>query len=494
MAKLDIFISDNEYNKNKAIHLAKALIFITLIILFIPSVNAEVTNLQVSPDNPNPGDKITISGAADTDSVDATVDFTKTVSVSKGEYSYTIEDVEIPKGDNTFRVVAKGVKDLKVDANVWWAPSLSSDASGGTASVGTSLVPSGTYKITISGNAQDGKSKVDLTIVASRILETQNSNFDFSYDTDPIPEGTFTLKVGDITKIITLGSPTSGDNDTDDSNDGDGGDDSSSSSGGTVGGGTTPDDLADNVEVSETEKRKMRSNQLVKSEFNKESNPVKYINITSKITTLDLRINVEVLKDTSTIVEKEPDGIVYKNLNIWVGYDGYATTENIINSTVEFKVDNNWIENNNIDPDSITLIHYNRDQKKWIELNTEKIKENDFDTYYIAHPSHFSPFAIIGHELSKGETKSENNNNNNNESGQSKVNDTPSGSENSKADINDSENLKSNGSSTDTNSTPNNNKTNANDSNMVLDNSYLSFLILIAVIGILGAVLLVKRR
>jgi PGF-pre-PGF domain-containing protein len=233
---------------------------------------------------------------------------------------------------------------------------------------------------------------------------------------------------------------------------------------------------------------------LVKSEFNKESNPVKYINITSKITTLDIRINVEVLKDTSTIVEKEPDGVVYKNLNIWVGYDGYATIENIINSTVEFKVDNNWIENNNIDPDSITLIHYNKDQKKWIELNTEKIKENDFDTYYIAHPSHFSPFAIIGHELSKGETKSENNNNNNNESGQSKVNDTPSGSENSKADINDSENLKSNGSSTDTNSTPNNNKANANDSNMVLDNSYLSFLILIAVIGILGAVLLVKRR
>ncbi|WP_292485234.1 hypothetical protein [Methanohalobium sp.] len=205
MIKPKNLTSYSKKKTNNSIGLTKILLVLTFIVLFIPSVSAEVTNLHISPDNPNPGDEVNISGTATTDDVEATVEFTKSVNVSEGKYSYTINNVKIPEGDNTFKVIADGVKNLKVDANVWWAPTLSSDASDGTASVGTSMVPSGTYDITISGDAQDDTSSVDLTIVATRVLSTDSSgNFEFSYDTDPIPEGDFSLTVGSESRTINL--------------------------------------------------------------------------------------------------------------------------------------------------------------------------------------------------------------------------------------------------------------------------------------------------
>ena len=72
------------------------------------------------------------------------------------------------------------------------------------------------------------------------------------------------------------------------------------------------------------------------------------------------------------------------------------TDSNIENTTIEFKVNNSWIVNNNVDQDSITL---NRYTTQWTALPTTK-KSNDGNyAYYFAETPGFSLFAITGSEV-----------------------------------------------------------------------------------------------
>jgi PGF-pre-PGF domain-containing protein len=120
------------------------------------------------------------------------------------------------------------------------------------------------------------------------------------------------------------------------------------------------------------------------------------VNITSRITAMDIPVNVEVLDDTSVMVKKEPSGKIYKHLNIWVGNTGFAIPENINSATIRFRVDNGWITDNDIDPDTIVLMHYEETTDEWTKLPTEQVSKNEEYTNYRASTPHFSPFAISG--------------------------------------------------------------------------------------------------
>ncbi len=81
----------------------------------------------------------------------------------------------------------------------------SSEASGDTATVSQSNVPPGTYTIKIDGDAGEGVSEVNLKITAFKgIKADSNGNFSYSYNTTAVPPGNFEVKVGGITKEITL--------------------------------------------------------------------------------------------------------------------------------------------------------------------------------------------------------------------------------------------------------------------------------------------------
>ncbi len=81
----------------------------------------------------------------------------------------------------------------------------SSNASGDTAIVAHSNVPPGTYKIKIDGNAGEGVSEVNLKITAfKKIKADSNGNFSYSYNTTAVPPGNFEVKIGEVTKEITL--------------------------------------------------------------------------------------------------------------------------------------------------------------------------------------------------------------------------------------------------------------------------------------------------
>ena len=400
----------------KRLHKCILLLFIALI-LGISTASA----FEVSPSNPTVGDTITISGTSSADSVKANVEFTKTVPVKGGEYKYRINDVEIPKGSNTFMVKAEGVEDLNVRVKIlfWITKSAEYVSSSGVARVSQSNVPSGTYDIQIDGPAATGTSSVDLTITASQNIDVENGVFKGEYNTISIPPGQFKVTVAGETKTITLRSPGSSSG-------------GSGSSGG--GGGSTPDSSDNNVDVEELSTKRVFSNTPVEFRFSNPEVPIKSINLTSAITVMNVPVRIEVLKDTSVMVKKEPNGNVYKHINIWVGNAGFAIPENIKSAKVIFQVENNWIEDNNIDniePKSVVLMHYEEDADQWTRLPTDMISKNDQYTLYQANVTHFSPFAIAGEARQTTNTDNQTDSNQTNttaENGQQDSSETPANS------------------------------------------------------------------
>jgi len=370
------------------------------------------TAFEVSPANPVVGDKITISGIPVGESTDVLVQFSKTVPVNKdGKYEYNVNDVEIPDGNNRFTVKAEGVKDLSVGVDMWlFTPHINADASNGVATVSQSNVPSGKYNIKIEGNALSDQSDVYLTITASQTINTDDG--EMNYSTSSIPAGDFRVTVGGETKTITLSSTGSG------SSSGSSG--SSTNTGG--GGDTTPDAANGNVDIVVSDTKRVFSEMPVEYKFSQSSIPVRSINITSRITAMDIPVKVEVLDDTSVMVKKEPSGKIYKHLNIWVGNTGFAVPENINSATIHFRVDNDWITDNDIDPDTIVLMHYEEEADEWTKLPTEQVSKNEEYTNYRASTPHFSPFAIIGQIDQETIDNTTNNTNSTNESQNSTVN------------------------------------------------------------------------
>ena len=106
-----------------------------------------------------------------------------------------------------------------------------------------------------------------------------------------------------------------------------------------------------------------------------------------KITT-----TIEELKGKSSLTPTEPEGEIYKHLNIWVGNGGFANSNNIENAIVGFRVSKDWITENHINIDAIVLQHFSGAQ--WNPLKTEKVGEDDEYLYFEAETPGFSPFAI----------------------------------------------------------------------------------------------------
>lgn len=88
------------------------------------------------------------------------------------------------------------------------------------------------------------------------------------------------------------------------------------------------------------------------------------------------------LKGKSALVSELPSGEVYKSFNIWVGNGGIATSKNIENPVVCFKVEKSWIQDKKIDPTSIILNMYNN--TKWGQLEVEPSGKDDKFLYFIA--------------------------------------------------------------------------------------------------------------
>lgn len=188
-----------------------------------------------------------------------------------------------------------------------------------------------------------------------------------------------------ITTLITVEEKSSG-----------GSSKSSGGSSGGGGGGGSPEP-AKNVETKELAQVFITNGQAVRFEFTKNATCVASVGFDAiknagKTTTI-----VEQLKGKSALVSELPAGEVYKSFNVWVGNAGYATSKNIKNPVLSFRVEKAWMQEKGVDQASITLNRY--EEKVWVQLPVTLTGEDSNYMYFTAATPGFASFSITGKSL-----------------------------------------------------------------------------------------------
>ncbi|MDQ1275771.1 MAG: PGF-pre-PGF protein, partial [Euryarchaeota archaeon] len=168
--------------------------------------------------------------------------------------------------------------------------------------------------------------------------------------------------------------------------------------GGGGGGGGSPEP-ARNVEVKELSQVFITNGKPIQFNFTKNATCVVSVGFDAKKTVGKTTTIVEQLKNKSTLTSKLTDGEVYKYFNVWVGNSGFASSENIENPTICFKVEKPWLQDKNIDQDSITLNRYS--DKTWEQLPVNLLKEDSKYLYFTANVPGYSFFSITGKEIAE---------------------------------------------------------------------------------------------
>ncbi|WP_321431009.1 PGF-pre-PGF domain-containing protein [uncultured Methanolobus sp.] len=167
---------------------------------------------------------------------------------------------------------------------------------------------------------------------------------------------------------------------------------SAAGSGGGGGGGGDTGESAENIELKEVNKLYITGNTDVTYTFDNSNNPVKAIRYTSLKNAGFISSTIEILKDVSTTVSEKPEGLIYRNINIWIGKAGYATESNMEDMKISFAVLKKWVQVNDVEISDIRLNRYHDD--RWQVLEAEMTGEDDDFYFFEAITPGFSPFAI----------------------------------------------------------------------------------------------------
>jgi len=240
--------------------------------------------------------------------------------------------------------------------------------------------------VIISGIANGTGSPVSVTVNGvETAFEGQDSIFN---QTTPLSLGTNTIYANitdsagnfNTTSInITRTSPTT-----------------SKSSGGGGGGGGTPGEAYENIQKKEVISQFVIKGDEISYEFVERENDIGKISFNALKNSGKISVTVEVLKDRSSKVDKDPEGKVYGHMNIWVGKTGFATEQNIADQVIGFRVNNSWVNDNNINESTIILNRYH--DGEWNRLPTTKTGGDGVYLYFEAKTPGFSPFVITGDE------------------------------------------------------------------------------------------------
>jgi PGF-pre-PGF domain-containing protein len=167
-----------------------------------------------------------------------------------------------------------------------------------------------------------------------------------------------------------------------------------SHAGGGGGGGGTSGEAFENILISETIREYVNKGSLVCYCPGMEGNLVRFINFTGLTNAGSVTVKIEILDHISSLVDDIPPGSTYKNLNIWVGNAGWATSSHIADPTINFEVEKSWLSENNIDISTVNLYRYS--EGNWNPLVTTQIGEDEDHLYFLSETTGFSPFAITG--------------------------------------------------------------------------------------------------
>ncbi len=174
---------------------------------------------------------------------------------------------------------------------------------------------------------------------------------------------------------------------------------SSGGGGGGGGGGGASGENFKNIELKEKFEEMIYKDKTTSYRFKNASNPVVFVNITGNSNAGLIETALEILRNTSTLVKEAAPGVVYKNLNAWVGTSGFVSPKNIKDATIGFRVLNSWLTDNSVASTDIRLVRW--DGTKWIQLETIQTGKDSTYTNFEAKTTAFSNLAIAG---LKGET------------------------------------------------------------------------------------------
>lgn len=122
-----------------------------------------------------------------------------------------------------------------------------------------------------------------------------------------------------------------------------------SSSSGTVSSG---EDYK-NILVKEVSMRMINKDVLTEFSFNEDDNPISSLEFTSSVNAGYVRMSLEVLNNRSSFVSEDPGDDVYYYVNI--NPDTTGLDNKISDTRIYFNVSQKWLDENNIDVDSVRL-------------------------------------------------------------------------------------------------------------------------------------------
>lgn len=178
-------------------------------------------------------------------------------------------------------------------------------------------------------------------------------------------------------------------------NGGNGGGTSSSSSGSSGGIGGGSDENYYNIEFKDRKELSIYKDRVTEYLFANQKNPIVSVNITGNVNAGEITAMVEVLKNISSLLRIPAPEFVYKNINIWIGTSGFATSNNMKSAVINFRVENSWLDNNlydNTARNNIKMVRWNH--STWVTLETSEKNRDDMYTYFEAKTDSFSHFAI----------------------------------------------------------------------------------------------------
>lgn len=106
----------------------------------------------------------------------------------------------------------------------------------------------------------------------------------------------------------------------------------------------------------------------------------------------DIVMRAESLNDISKCRKVIPavPGKIYKNTNVWLG------SSLIKDAIIKFKVENTWLEDNNVSTPNVNVFQWNKYDQRWEVLDTKPTGEDNTYTYFESKANGLSQFAITG--------------------------------------------------------------------------------------------------
>ena len=162
-----------------------------------------------------------------------------------------------------------------------------------------------------------------------------------------------------------------------------------SSSGGGGGGGLGTAEPYENVLKYEVQERNVFTTP-VSFQYSTSELAIYDVLVTSMQSNL-AALRIEVLRNTSKLVDKPVSGVVYKNINAWMDY------KRIKNATIRYKVENSWISGNGLLDNNVKMSKWDNSNKGWTDLLTTVANKDERYTYFESQVDNMSgSFAING--------------------------------------------------------------------------------------------------